>query len=83
MQQPGGPPPPEMQPGGPPPGVQEPGGPPPGGHGLMAACRPDLAQFCGQVQPGGGRIRSCMKQHFGQLSHGCKQALIQARGQQQ
>jgi hypothetical protein len=50
-----------------------------------AACGADLAQFCGEVQPGGGRIRECLRQNFRQLSPGCKQALRQARqqGQQQ
>ena len=47
-----------------------------------AACQPDLAQFCSQVQPGGGRLRSCMKQHFREVSQGCKQAIIEARRQQ-
>lgn len=72
----------EMAPGpgqmGPGPGQMGPGGP---GAGALAACRPDVAQFCGGMQPGGGRIRSCIREHFGQLSPGCKQALIQARQQ--
>jgi hypothetical protein len=72
------PPPEEGAPPGP--GQMAPGGP---GSGAMAACRPDVAQFCGGLQPGGGRIRSCIREHFGQLSPGCKQALIQARQQRQ
>jgi hypothetical protein len=73
-------------PGGPgemgPPGAGQmaPGGP---GSGAMAACRGDMAQFCGGLQPGGGRIRTCIREHFSQLSPGCKQALIQARQQRQ
>jgi hypothetical protein len=73
MQQPGGPPP-EMQPGGPPPGAQAPREPP-----FRAACGPDLAQFCSKLQPGKGRLWRCVKQHFPQLSPGCKQLVIQAR----
>jgi hypothetical protein len=30
----------------------------PGAEAMLEACRPDLAQFCSQVRPGGGRIRS-------------------------
>jgi hypothetical protein len=48
-----------------------------------AACSADMAQFCGQVQPGGGRLKECFKQYFRQLSPGCKQALRQARQEQQ
>jgi Cysteine rich repeat len=62
------------------PGQMGPSGP---GSGAMAACRPDLAQFCGGLQPGGGRIRACIREHFAQLSPGCKQALMQARMQRQ
>jgi hypothetical protein len=42
-----------------------------------------VAQFCSQLQPGGGRIRTCIREHFAQLSPGCKQALMQARQQRQ
>jgi hypothetical protein len=42
-----------------------------------------MAQFCGGLQPGGGRIRTCIREHFAELSPGCKQALIQARQQRQ
>jgi hypothetical protein len=53
------------------------------GSGAMAACRGDVAEFCGQLQPGGGRIRACIREHVAELSPGCKQALIQARQQRQ
>jgi hypothetical protein len=62
------------------PGQMAPAGP---GSGALAACRPDVAQFCGQLQPGGGRIRACIREHFAELSPGCKQALVQARQQRQ
>jgi hypothetical protein len=75
-------------PGAPPPGAQEPGAPPPGSaaggaQAFPTACQPDLAQFCSQVRPGGGRLKSCMKQHFGEVSPGCKQAIMQARQSRQ
>lgn len=69
-------------PGEQPPGEQPPGAQAPGARAFPAACEPDLAQFCSQVQPGAGRLRSCMKQHFREVSPGCKQAIIQARRQQ-
>ena len=49
--------------------------------GVMAAaraCRPDIRQFCGDVAPGQGRIKACMKAHIGELSEPCKEALFQA-----
>ena len=77
--QPPGAPPSEMQPGAPPPDAQEPEAPAPGARGFPVACQQDLAQFCSQVRPGGGRIKSCMRQHFGEVSSGCRQAIRQAR----
>jgi Cysteine rich repeat len=50
-------------------------------QGAMAAaraCRPDMAQFCGNVAPGQGRIKACMKEHLPELSEPCKEALFQA-----
>lgn len=40
-----------------------------------AACSADLQQFCADVQPGGGRILSCLKEHRDQVSPTCKQAV--------
>lgn len=45
---------------------------------VMRACKPDIAQFCSQVPPGGGRVKACMKQNMHQLSEPCKEALFQA-----
>ena len=50
-------------------------------QGAMAAaqaCKPDIAQFCSQVAPGGGRLKACMKEHLRELSEPCKEALFQA-----
>ena len=60
------------------------GAPPtPGGGGEFAkvreACRADIARFCGDVKPGGGRIRECLKAHAKELSDGCKAAIKEAR----
>ena len=42
---------------------------------LHEACRNDLKALCGSVQPGGGRIRDCMREHRAQLSNACKLAI--------
>jgi hypothetical protein len=43
-----------------------------------AACDTDLKKLCPGVQPGGGRIIACLKQHKDELSNGCKQAIAKA-----
>lgn len=45
---------------------------------VLRACKPDIAHFCGQVPPGQGRIKACMKQHLPELSEPCKEAMFQA-----
>jgi len=47
-------------------------------HPALKACKPDLARFCSQVPPGGGRIKECMTAHLPELSEPCKEALFQA-----
>jgi hypothetical protein len=47
---------------------------------VRAACATDVQKLCPDVQPGGGRIIACLKQHKDQVSDGCKQAVIKARG---
>ena len=42
---------------------------------MRSACMSDVKQFCGSIQPGGGHIRDCMKEHRAQLSTGCKVAI--------
>jgi hypothetical protein len=48
---------------------------------VRAACASDIRTVCSGVQPGGGRIRQCMREKRDQLSQGCKGALIAARNQ--
>jgi hypothetical protein len=45
-----------------------------------AACASDVQKLCAGVPPGGGRIIACLKQHQGEVSDGCKQAIVKARG---
>jgi len=42
---------------------------------LQGACMNDVKAMCGSIQPGGGRIRDCMKDHRAQLSVACKSAI--------
>ncbi len=42
-------------------------------------CAEDVAKFCKDVQPGGGRILSCMKEHENDLSPACKQHIAQVK----
>jgi len=46
---------------------------------VRAACEADIQKLCAGVQPGGGRIRACMRQHKDELSDGCKQAIAKLR----
>jgi Cysteine rich repeat len=50
----------------------------PGAMEAARACRPDIARLCGNVAPGQGRIKACMKAHMRELSDPCKEALFQA-----
>ena len=43
-----------------------------------AACETDVQKLCANVQPGGGRILACLRQHKDQVSDGCKQAVVKA-----
>jgi hypothetical protein len=49
----------------------------PAARAVLQACRPDIAHFCGQVPPGQGRVKACMKEHLPELSEPCKEALFQ------
>jgi hypothetical protein len=42
------------------------------------ACATDVQMLCPSVQPGGGRILACLKEHQDKVSDGCKQAIMKA-----
>jgi hypothetical protein len=42
------------------------------------ACAKDMQTYCNGVQPGGGRIMACFKEHQDKISPACKTALGQA-----
>jgi hypothetical protein len=45
---------------------------------LRAGCTADVQRLCSNVQPGGGRILACLRQHSDALSDQCKQAAQKA-----
>jgi len=42
------------------------------------ACAGDIKTLCAGVQPGEGRIRACVKQHFNELSEPCQAIVLKA-----
>jgi hypothetical protein len=48
--------------------------------GPSSACKADVEKLCAGVQPGGGRIRECMKAHRDQISDACKTAIASRMG---
>lgn len=42
---------------------------------LKTYCRADIERLCGNVEPGGGRIKQCLLAQKEQMSVGCAQAL--------
>jgi hypothetical protein len=50
-----------------------------GGHNnaMRAACAADLQSLCKDVQPGGGRIMQCLKEHKDAVSAPCKSAIAE------
>jgi cysteine rich repeat protein len=45
---------------------------------LTGACLKDAKAQCAGVQPGGGKIRECLKTHIKDLSDDCKAVLLKA-----
>ena len=58
-------------------------GPSPTNAQLRAVCRADIERFCPGVQPGGGRVAKCMKQHVQELSPECTEAVKARRAARQ
>ena len=59
-------------------------GPPPAPsqEAIIAAarvtCDADIQTLCAGVQPGGGRILACLKEHKDKVSDACKMAIVKA-----
>ena len=45
---------------------------------LTGACLKDAKAQCPGVEPGGGKIRECLKTHIKDLSDECKEVLVKA-----
>jgi Cysteine rich repeat len=43
---------------------------------VRQACAAEIQQHCTGLQPGEGRVRACVKEHFAEFSEPCKQALL-------
>ena len=46
---------------------------------VRQACKADVQKTCASVEPGGGRIQACMKDHFAEYSEACQHAIIAAK----
>lgn len=44
----------------------------PASYAQGGACADEIARYCSTVPRGGGRVRTCLKQHEANLSAGCK-----------
>lgn len=50
-----------------------------GAGGGGGACKADAEKFCKDVQPGGGRVMKCLKEHDAELSAECKASQAQTK----
>lgn len=41
-------------------------------------CKEDVKKLCPDVEPGGGRIKKCLKDNRESLSQACKEKIVQA-----
>lgn len=48
--------------------------------GVRDACKEDAKTLCKGIQPGGGRIAACLKEHKDEVSAECKEAVKDHRG---
>jgi len=46
------------------------------GTALRQGCGAEIQQYCAAVQPGEGRLRACVEEHYAAFSETCKQALL-------
>ena len=49
---------------------------------VQQACRGDVQRLCSGVQPGGGRIAKCLREHVQQVSPQCLEAAKASKGAQ-
>ena len=46
------------------------------GTALRQGCGAEIQQHCAEIQPGEGRLRACVEEHYAAFSETCKQALL-------
>ena len=46
------------------------------GAAVRQACGAELQQHCAGIEPGEGRLRACVKEHFAAFSEPCKRAVL-------
>jgi hypothetical protein len=47
---------------------------------VRKACTADVKKICAGIKPGRGRLEACLKDHFADVSDGCKETISQASG---
>ena len=47
---------------------------------VRKACGADVKKNCADIRPGGGRIETCLKDHFADVSDQCRETISQAAG---
>ena len=52
----------------------------PAARAQFAHCKADVQRLCPGVQPGGGRIVTCLKAHQDEVTIGCAKELKQVKG---
>ena len=45
---------------------------------IAKVCAADIKAQCGDVKPGGGKLKDCVKAHFSDLSGDCQVAIVHA-----
>ena len=46
------------------------------GSAVRQACEAEIQQHCAGIEPGEGRLRTCVKENFTAFSEPCKQAML-------
>ncbi|HKR88446.1 MAG TPA: cysteine rich repeat-containing protein [Phenylobacterium sp.] len=46
---------------------------------LRQACSGDVQTLCPGIQPGGGKLKQCLREHADKVSPGCKEAMRAAK----
>lgn len=50
---------------------------------MRESCEKDIKKFCKDVEPGGGRVWSCLRDHESSLSKDCKEKVAKAKAKRE